>query len=57
MIFSIDTPIKGIHPAKTPPTWLGEFLESAAEIAMLALLFGGTLFIMPAVACWLCANF
>ena len=31
--------------------------KSAAEIAMLALLFGGTLFIMPVVACWLCANF
>lgn len=56
-MMTIDTPIKNLHPAKAPPTRLGEFLESAAEIAMLALLFGGTLFIMPAVACWLCANF
>lgn len=56
-MFTIGTPIKNLHPAKSPPTRLGEFLESAAEIAMLALLFGGTLFIMPAVACWLCANF
>ena len=54
---TIEAPIKGIHPAKTPPTRLVEFVESAAEIAMLALLFGGALFIMPAVACWLCANF
>lgn len=54
---TIDTPIKNLHPAKAPPSAFGEFLESAAEIAMLALLFGGTLFIMPAVACWLCANF
>ena len=57
MIFSIDTPIKNLHQSKAPTTRLGEFLESAAEIAMLALLFGGTLFIMPVVACWLCANF
>ena len=56
-MFRIKAPIAGLHPTKTPPTWLGEFLESAAEIAMLTLLFGGTLFIMPAVACWLCANF
>lgn len=54
---TIEATIKGLHPAKTPPTRFGGFLESAAEIAMLALLFGGTLFIMPAVACWLCANF
>lgn len=56
-MLTIETPIRDLHPAKTPPTWFGEFLESAAEIAMLTLLFGGTLFIMPAVACWLCANF
>lgn len=56
-MLNIKAPIAGLHPAKTPPNRVGEFLESAAEIVMLALLFGGTLFIMPAVACWLCANF
>lgn len=56
-MLTIETPIRDLHPAKNPPTRFGEFLGSAAEIAMLAMLFGGTLFIMPAVACWLCANF
>lgn len=37
MIFSIDTPIKGLHPAKPPPTWLGEFLEVTLPLIVFAI--------------------
>lgn len=32
-MMSIDTPIKNLHPAKTPPTWLGEFVEDTLPLA------------------------
>ena len=40
----IKTPIAGLHPAKTPPTWLDEFLEDTLPlivfvIAMVAFLW------------------
>lgn len=37
MIFSIDTPIKNLHPAKTPPTWLCEFLEDTLPLIVFAI--------------------
>lgn len=33
-MMSIDTPIKNLHPAKTPPTWLGEFVEDTLPLAI-----------------------
>lgn len=33
-MMSIDTPIKNLHPAKTPPTWLGEFIEDTLPLAI-----------------------
>lgn len=35
-MFTIDTPIKGLHPTKTPPTWLGEFLEDTVPLIVFA---------------------
>ena len=52
-----QAPIEGLHSAKTPLTTFGHFLESVAEWLMLIALFGGVLFVLPTVACWLCANF
>lgn len=36
MIFTIDTPIKNLHPAKTPPTWFVEFLEDTVPLIVFA---------------------
>lgn len=33
----IEPPIKGLHPAKTPPTWLGEFLEDTLPLIVFAI--------------------
>lgn len=52
----INTPIQGLHPAKTPLTGWGEILETLAEVGALLVLFGGALYGMPLAAMWLCAN-
>ena len=31
------TPIKGLHPAKTPPTWFWEFLEDTLPLCVFVL--------------------
>lgn len=36
-MMTIDAPIKNLHPAKTPPSALGEFLEDALPLAVLAI--------------------
>ena len=33
----IKTPIAGLHPAKTPPTWFGEFLEDTLPLIVFAI--------------------
>lgn len=43
-MMTIDTPIKNLHPAKTPPTRFGDFLEDTLPlcvfvIAMVAFLW------------------
>lgn len=50
---NIEQPIKGLHPAKTPPNYLGEFLEAVFGFAFMAFLFWGSF----ALAAWLCANY
>lgn len=34
---SIKPPISGLHPAKTPPTALGEFLEDTLPLLIFAI--------------------
>ncbi len=34
---TIDTPIKNFHPAKSPPTRLGEFLEVTLPLCVFAI--------------------
>ena len=36
-MMTIDTPIKNLHQAKTPPTWLGEFLEDTLPLIIFAI--------------------
>lgn len=36
-MFRIKAPIAGLHPAKTPPTWLGEFLEDTLPLIIFAI--------------------
>lgn len=36
-MMTIDTPIKNLHPAKTPPTWFGEFLEDTVPLIIFAI--------------------
>lgn len=36
-MMTIDTPIKNLHLAKTPPTWLGEFLEDTLPLIVFAI--------------------
>lgn len=33
-MLQIKPPIAGLHPAKTPPTWLGEFVEDTLPLAI-----------------------
>lgn len=33
----VKPPIAGLHPAKTPPTWLGEFLEDTLPLIIFAI--------------------
>lgn len=36
-MMTIEAPIKGLHPAKTPPTWFGEFLEDTVPLIIFAI--------------------
>lgn len=33
-MMTIDTPVKNLHPAKTPPTRFGEFVEDTLPLAI-----------------------
>lgn len=33
-MLTIEPPIKGLHPAKTPPTRFGEFVEDTLPLAI-----------------------
>ena len=48
----VTTPIAGLHPAKTPPTWLGEFAETLIESALVLALFAAFLW-SPLLIAWL----
>lgn len=48
----VKTPIAGLHPAKTPPTWLGEFVETLIESALVLALFAAFLW-SPLLIAWL----
>ena len=43
-MMSIDTPIKNLHHAKTPPTWLGEFLEDTLPLIVFAIAMAAFLY-------------
>lgn len=49
------TPIAGLHPAKTPPTWLGEAVETAIGGALVLALFAAFLW-SPVFIDWLDRN-
>lgn len=36
-MLTIKTPISGLHPAKTPPSALGEFLEDTLPLIIFAI--------------------
>ena len=36
-MMTIEAPIKDFHPAKTPPTWFGEFLEDTVPLIIFAI--------------------
>lgn len=36
-MLTIETPIRDLHPAKTPPSALGEFLEDTLPLAVLVI--------------------
>lgn len=50
---TIEQPIKGLHPAKTPPNGLGEFIETLFGVVFFLMLFWGSF----ALAAYLCAVF
>ena len=50
---TIETPIKDLHPAKTPPNALGEFIETLFGVVFFVMLFWGSF----ALAAYLCAVF
>lgn len=52
-LLRIDTPIKDLHPAKTPLNALGEFLEGLLGMILFVVLFWGSF----ALAAYLCAVF
>lgn len=52
-LLHIDTPIKNLHPAKTPPNGLGEFLEGLVGMILFVVLFWGSF----ALAAYICAVF
>lgn len=49
----IEQPIKNLHPAKTPPTDFGEFIEALIGMVFFAVFFWGSF----ALAAYLCAVF
>lgn len=42
-MLTIETPIRDLHPAKTPPTWFGEFLEDTLPLIVFAIAIGAFL--------------
>lgn len=36
-MLTIETPIRDLHPAKTPPTWFGGFLEDTLPLIIFAI--------------------
>lgn len=42
-MMTIDTPIKNLHQAKGPPTWLGEFLEDTLPLIVFVIAIGAFL--------------
>lgn len=40
----VKTPIAGLHPAKTPPTWFGEFLEDTLPLIIFAIAMAAFLY-------------
>lgn len=40
----IKAPIAGLHPAKTPPTWFGEFLEDTLPLIIFAIAMAAFLY-------------
>nr|DAX28410.1 MAG TPA: hypothetical protein [Caudoviricetes sp.] len=43
-MMTIEAPIKDFHPAKTPPTWLGEFLEDTLPLIVFAIAMAAFLY-------------
>lgn len=52
MIFSIETPIKGLHPAKAPASAFGEIVETVIGGALVCGLFVAFLW-SPVLIKWL----
>ncbi len=50
---TIEQPIKGLHPAKTPPNAFGELIEAIFGMVFFVMLFWGSF----ALAAYLCAVF
>ncbi len=50
-MMTIDTPIKGLHPAKTPPTRFGEFLEDTLPLIVFVIAIGAFLW-APVLIVW-----
>ena len=51
----VKTPIAGLHPAKTPPTWLGEAFETLIGSILVGALFTAFLW-SPVLVDWLDRN-
>lgn len=47
-MFKTKTPIAGLHSAKTPPTWFGEFLEDTLPLIVFVIAIGAFLW-TPAI--------
>lgn len=52
-LLRIEQPIKNLHPAKTPPNALGEFVEAVLGMVAFVVLFWGSF----ALAAYICAVF
>lgn len=50
---TIEAPIKGLHPAKTPPNFLGDLINAALGFVFMASVFWGGF----ALAAYICAVF
>lgn len=51
-MLTIKAPINDLHPAKTPPTWLGEAVETAIGGTLVLALFAAFLW-SPVLIEWL----